>query len=168
MFAADTQEKPASVFLSPGQCNHADMNVRNAQITDATVIAHLLTQLGYPSTGQDVRDRLTYWTPDQASRVLVGELDGRVVGCLSMHAVPYLERTGRWARVESLVVEQSVRGTGIGRGLLRAAEALARDWGCLAVEITSARTRHDAHAFYQHMGYADVCDRAGRFWKAFP
>jgi GNAT superfamily N-acetyltransferase len=141
------------------------MSIRNAEITDAAAIAELLTQLGYPSTGQDVRDRLTYWAADQASRVMVADHDNQVTGCLSIHAVPYLERTGRWARVESLVVDQSARGAGIGRSLLHAAENLARTWGCLAVEITSARTRHGAHAFYQRMGYTDLCNQAGRFWK---
>jgi GNAT superfamily N-acetyltransferase len=75
------------------------------------------------------------------------------------------ERTGRWARIESLIVGESARGTGAGAALLRAAEDLARQWGCLAMEVTSARTRHDAHAFYQHMGFTDVCHRSGRFLK---
>jgi hypothetical protein len=33
------------------------------------------------------------------------------------------------------------------------------------MEVTSARTRHNAHAFYQRMGYTDVCSRSGRFLK---
>jgi len=42
---------------------------------------------------------------------------------------------------------------------------VARRWGCLAMEVTSARTRDGAHAFYQRMGYTDVCSRSGRFLK---
>jgi N-acetylglutamate synthase-like GNAT family acetyltransferase len=64
------------------------MNVRNAEIADAAAIARLLTQLGYPSTARDVRERLTYWVADQASRVLVSAEDGRVVGCLSLGNSP--------------------------------------------------------------------------------
>jgi hypothetical protein len=37
--------------------------------------------------------------------------------------------------------------------------------GCLAVEVASARARDGAHAFYQRMGYTDVCSRSGRFLK---
>jgi hypothetical protein len=33
------------------------------------------------------------------------------------------------------------------------------------MEVTSARTRHGAHAFYERMGYTDVCSRSGRFLK---
>jgi GNAT superfamily N-acetyltransferase len=99
------------------------------------------------------------------SRVLVAEHDGLVIGCLSLHAVPYLERTGRWARIESLVIDESARGTGVGGALLRTAENVARQWECLAMEVTSTRTRHNAHAFYRGMGYTDVCARSGRFLK---
>ena len=41
-----------------------------------------------------------------------------------------------------------------------------RTWravGCLAMEV--ARARDGAHAFYQRMGYTDVCSRSGRFLK---
>lgn len=141
------------------------VGVRPAAATDAAAIAVLMTQLGYPCSADDAAARLAYWLGDPASRVLVAERHGAVIGCLSLHAVPYLERTGRWARIESLVIDQSARGAGAGAALVRAAENQARRWGCLAMEVTSARTRHDAHAFYQHMGFTDVCHRSGRFLK---
>ena len=139
--------------------------IREATAADAAVIAELMTQLGYPCMAGEARLRLGYWLGDPASRVLVAERDGRVVGCLSAHAVPYLERTGWWARIESLVIDEAARGTGAGRALLHTAENVARRWGCLAMEVTSARTRDGAHAFYQRMGYTDVCSRSGRFLK---
>lgn len=99
------------------------------------------------------------------SVILAAEADGRVIGSLSLHAIPHLERTGRWARIESLVVDESARGTGAGRALIAAAEQTARRWDCLAVEVTSSRSRADAHAFYRQMGYSDICDQSGRFLK---
>jgi GNAT superfamily N-acetyltransferase len=139
--------------------------IRPAEPADAQRLAALLTQLGYPVTEDEVSHRLTYWLGDPMSLILVAERGGEVAGCLSVHAIPYLERTGRWGRIESLVVEESARGAGIGRALVAAAEDAARGWGCLAVEVTSSRDRADAHAFYGRMGYRDVCDRAARFLK---
>jgi GNAT superfamily N-acetyltransferase len=142
------------------------VSVRNAAAADAPAIAGLMTELGYPATGEEIRQRLGYWLPDATSRVLLAVRDDQVIGCLSVHAVPYLERTGRWARVETLVVAKEARRDGAGHGLLAAAEDLAAtDWGCLAMEVTSARTRDDAHAFYQKRGYEDVSGRSGRFFK---
>jgi GNAT superfamily N-acetyltransferase len=143
-----------------------NLAVREVTPDDAPRVAALLSQLGYPASADEVTQRLTYWQPDPMSLVLVAERNGQVVGCLSMHAIPYLERTGWWARVESLVVDESVRGTGTGSALLAAAELTARQWGCLAVEITSLRTRDDAQAFYPRMGYSDVCGKSARFQKA--
>lgn len=139
--------------------------VRQALPADAARIADLMTQLGYPATSRDITDRLAYWLPDPMSLILVAENGGRVIGCLSLHAIPYLERTGRWARIESLAVDESARGTGTGRALVAAAEDAARRWNCLAVEVTSSRTRADAHAFYKRLGFTDICDQSGRFQK---
>jgi GNAT superfamily N-acetyltransferase len=88
--------------------------------------APLPTQLGYPAASDEVDQRFAYWLPDAMSLILVAERSGRVVGCLSLHAIPYLERTVRWAGIESLVVDQSARGRGTGRSLIAAAEAAAR------------------------------------------
>jgi len=144
---------------------HVTVRIRSAELADAPRIAELLTELGYPAGPDTVRERLAYWLPDRASRVLVADLDGRIGGCISMHAIPYLERTGRWLRIESLVVEAGQRRGGTGSALVSAAERLAREWGCVLIEVTSRRSRADAHAFYCRLGFRDVCDRAGRFTK---
>jgi N-acetylglutamate synthase-like GNAT family acetyltransferase len=141
----------------------ADPAIREAEHGDAQQIAALLTQLGYPSTRHQVSQRLGYWLPDPMSLVLVAEQGGRLQGCLSLHAIPFLERTGRRARIESLVVDESSRCRGTGQSLVVAAEQAARQAGCLTVEVTSARTRPGAHAFYKRMGYTDICDSSGRF-----
>jgi len=143
----------------------ASVTIRSAELADAPRIAELLTELGYPVDAGAVRERLAYWLPDQASKVLIADLDGGVAGCISLHAIPYLERTGRWLRIESLVVEAGRRRGGAGRALVDAAEQLARQWGCVLIEVTSKRSRADAHAFYRRLGFTDVCDQAGRFTK---
>ena len=140
--------------------------IRPANFADAADVARLLDQLGYPATTGEVATRFGYWLSDPMSGILVAEAASRVVAVLSMHAIPDLKRTGRWLRIESLVVDESLRGTGIGRRLVEAAEAAARDWDCLAIEITSKRSRADAHAFYLRLGYADVCGRSGRLIKS--
>jgi GNAT superfamily N-acetyltransferase len=141
--------------------------IRQVKPEDTARVAELLTQLGYPASADEVAQRLGYWLDDPLSRVLVAERDGQVIGCLSVHAIPYLERTGRWARIVSLVVDSAARRSGVARSLVQAAEETARRWDCLAVEVTSSRRRDDAHACYKQLGYADACDTSARFFKVF-
>jgi len=145
--------------------DRAKLAIRPAVAADAPRIAELLTELGYPADATEVSERLAYWLPDQASRVLLAERGGRITGCISLHAIPYLEHTGRWLRIESLVVDAGQRRGGTGRALIDAAERLAREWGCVLIEVTSLRSRADAHAFYLELGFTDDCGRSGRFIK---
>src|SRR5690606_41029299 len=107
--------------------------IRTAKPYDADAIARLLTQLGYASGGTEVGRRLAYWSGDPLSRVLVAERDGAVVGCVAVHAIPYLERTGRWARITSLVVDEAARCEGVGRARVTPPEPAAEGGDCLAV-----------------------------------
>ncbi|GAB3424977.1 GNAT family N-acetyltransferase [Flindersiella endophytica] len=142
-----------------------DVAIRPATLTDAAAVTGLLHQLGYPAnTVPEVRERLAVWaaSPSDASvLVAVAGADGcgrereRVVGVVAVAAVPYLEKPGRWARIVALVVADDARSQGVGRRLVSAAETAARDLGCVATELTSARRRVRAHAFYRANGYQD-------------
>jgi N-acetylglutamate synthase-like GNAT family acetyltransferase len=150
--------------MAPGSV----VEVRIARGDDARGIATLLGQLGYDSTTEEVAYRLRMWDSDQTGHVFVAERAGRVLGVVAMHVVPYLERTGSWCRIVTLVVDESERRAGIGRRLLEAAEVRARRMGCVAVEVTTARGRDEAFAFYRESGFADTTEDAGRFVKELP
>ena len=62
-----------------------------------------------------------------------------------------------------LVVHAGHRRRGVGAALVRAAEDIARDWGCDRMEVTSRRSRAEAPGFYPALGYEDQSPRQARF-----
>ncbi len=142
------------------------LEVRPAGPADAAAINVLLHELGYPSnTDDEVSARLARWSGRDDLLVLVAAGGQQVVGVAALAAVPYFERPGCWGRVVALVVGTRARGLGVGRRLLAAIERAALAWGCVCMEVSSARHRTDAHAFYRLAGYTDRCDEAARFLK---
>src|SRR5690242_321711 len=142
------------------------LDVRPAGQADAPAINVLLHELGYPSNNdEEVARRLTRWSARDDLLVLVAAGGQQVVGVAALAAVPYFERPGCWGRVVALVVDTRARGLGVGRRLLAATERAALARGCVRMEISSARHRTDAHAFYRLAGYTDRCDEAARFLK---
>ncbi len=82
-------------------------------------------------------------------------LDGdEVVGTFQLTFIPNL--TGRGAlrvKVESVKVKASRRSGGIGAQMMAFAERQARLGGAAAIELTSNKTRKDAHRFYERLGF---------------
>ena len=88
------------------------------------------------------------------NELLVAELDGAVVGCLQLTLIPGLSRLGTTrAQIEGVRVAASARGRQIGEALVRAAIDRARGAGCGLVQLTTDRTREDAHRFYERLGF---------------
>jgi GNAT superfamily N-acetyltransferase len=140
--------------------------IRAAEPEDADQVTALLGELGYPgSTVEAVRRRLAVWEDARDSVTLVAENVSGIIGLAAVSVVPYLERDGHWGRISALVVTASCRGQGIGRMLMAAAEELARDCGCVVMEVTSDRSRIDAAALYRSHGYEDWCGHSARFVK---
>jgi GNAT superfamily N-acetyltransferase len=89
--------------------------------------------------------------------VLVAEVDGQVVGVCQLIVFRHLQaRGGRCAEVESVHVHPDLRGQGIGRDLMAAAIAQARELGCYRVQLTSNNARPEAHRFYRGLGFEDT------------
>ena len=130
-----------------------ELIIRQATVADAAEVARLLGELGYDASAEDVQNR---WSKqaEAGAFILVAEGQGRLLGLLSFAQMPLLHADGYLGRVTGLVVDAEWRGRGLGKRLLRAMEALAWEQDCLRVEITSGDFRPDAHAFYEHVGYA--------------
>src|SRR5690242_18467007 len=108
------------------------MRIRTVRDGDEPRLAVLLGQLGYPSTVQDIHRRLEYWLNDPESALLAAaDDDGRLIGVAALHVTPILEMTGKFGRLVALVVDETVRGRGVGRALIAATEDRARAAGCL-------------------------------------
>jgi GNAT superfamily N-acetyltransferase len=128
--------------------------VRAATSGDAPAIAALLEQLGYPTTIGEADARLARLALSPADHVLVAERAGvGVAGLLVLHRAPVLHQAGDVAFIMALVVDEAQRGRGIGEHLVRWAAALARDYGCVRLHVTTHLRRADAHAFYERLGF---------------
>lgn len=91
---------------------------------------------------------------DPRATCLVLEVDGRVVGTLTVYILANLSHGARpFAVVENVVTDAAVRGRGWGRLLMAHAEELARRQGCYRIVLTSHRRRTDAHRFYERLGF---------------
>ena len=95
-------------------------------------------------------------------RVVVAEVDGRVVGVAHLHASPTLERERPAAKIGALVVDEEHRGRGIGRALLAALETEARARRCSLLFLTTAEGREDTHEFYERVGFRETGKRFAR------
>jgi predicted N-acetyltransferase YhbS len=127
--------------------------IREARASDATAIAPLLGELGYPASAAAVVERLTRLKDFQRAVAFVAERDGVVVGVGTVHVFPSLHSPTIVAWLTSLVVSSQLAGQGIGKQLVRAAEEWARDAGATRLALTSGAQRTEAHAFYEHLGY---------------
>jgi GNAT superfamily N-acetyltransferase len=144
----------------------AVLGIRPVGQDDAMRVNKLLGELGYPySTDEDVAARIANWSAREDLLTLVAVYEERVVGVVALAVIPYFERRGSWGRIVAIVVDAHSRGLKVGRQLMEAAEQAARTRGCISMEVSSARRRTDAHAFYRALGYTDWCDKGARFLK---
>ena len=130
-----------------------EVTVRLARIEDASPIAQLSAQLGYPVASEDVEQRITQLNQTADSVVYVAEVhDGHVVGWIHAFVCRTIESDSR-AEIGGLVVDERHRRSGAGRLLMQHAEKWARERGCKAVNLRTNVVRKDAHNFYQSLGY---------------
>lgn len=133
----------------------ATLRIRGARVGDAGDVAHLLGVLGYPCSASEAADRITTILSEARQHLLVAEREGEVCGLVSVYTLYSLAHGGDLARITSMVVAPEAQRGGIGRRLLREAEALARRTGVARIEVTSNLRRGEAHAFYRGCGYSD-------------
>ncbi|MET8231346.1 GNAT family N-acetyltransferase [Micromonospora sp. NPDC005298] len=91
---------------------------------------------------------------DPRNQLIVAEQDAELVGCLQITYIPGLGRHGaERSLIESVRVRSDRRGQGLGRELMTWAIDQARQRGCALVQLTTDKTRADAHRFYIGLGF---------------
>lgn len=145
--------------------------IRPSQADDATRLAVLATQVWlhtYATEGisNEIADYvLAELTPakfsvalgDTSSRILVAEQGSNLTGFAALRlnaACPVAG--GPLAELQTLYVQAPFIGTGLGKRLLKDAEAVAQQQGHTALWLTVNAQNHRAIAFYDHLGYRKI------------
>ena len=109
-----------------------------------------------PATLDDPRYRAAFdaIAADPAHRLIVAERDGEVVGTLQISLIPGLPNFGmKRGLIENVHIRADQRGNGLGTQMMQWAIERCREAGCGLVQLTSNKVRHDAHRFYERLGF---------------
>jgi hypothetical protein len=91
------------------------LTIRDARPEDAQALARLIEQLGYPTSPDAVVRRVDLLASSAADRLVVAELEGRVVGLASVHISLSVEYDEPSAKLSAIVVDSDYRRRGSAR-----------------------------------------------------
>lgn len=107
-----------------------------------------------PSAPETTPGRWERLLADESFCLFVAEENGTVTGMLTLTCCATLSRDKHW--IEDVIVDESQRGKGIGRALLRAAVAHVRKNGPKdTIYLTSNPSRVSARALYRSEGFEE-------------
>ena len=139
-----------------------ELRVRPARRNDVPAIVRLLADDTLGAKREQATEPLpqAYWdafdsiAAQGGNEILIAELDGEVVGCLQLTVIPGLSRMGMSrGQLEGVRVSSKHRGQRIGEMLVAAATDRARELGCKIIQLTTDKSRVDAHRFYERLGF---------------
>ena len=91
---------------------------------------------------------------DPRNHLIVADEEGEIVACMQVTYIPGLGRHGsERSQIEAVRVRSDRRGSGVGRDMMAWAIEQARQRGCALVQLTTDKSRLDAHRFYSRLGF---------------
>ena len=85
---------------------------------------------------------------------VVRDPDGHVVGTMQLTLIPGLSRGGATRlQVEAVRIAAEARGGGLGSAMFTWAHDWGRAHGASLAQLTTDKSRSDAHRFYERLGY---------------
>jgi GNAT superfamily N-acetyltransferase len=140
----------------------SELTYRAATSADLSFIVRLLAEdsVGEPMDDPDQPNGPAYEAAlaaidaDPNQEMIVAALDGQPIGCFQLSYIPGLFRRGMWrGQVENVHVSPTFRSKGYGAQMMVWAIDRCRARGCGLVQLTSNKSRTDAHRFYRRLGF---------------
>jgi ADP-ribose pyrophosphatase YjhB (NUDIX family)/ribosomal protein S18 acetylase RimI-like enzyme len=152
----DGPAEPLAVF---GLDDH-QVVLRRASVDDVGAVVGLIADDQLGATREDPGDLTAYLRAfadidaDPAQLLVVLDDGGVVVGTMQVSFLPGLSRAGaKRGQVEAVRVAASHRGRGLGEQMVRWAVEESGRRGCAVVQLTTDKSRLDAHRFYERLGF---------------
>lgn len=125
--------------------------IRRAVASDASELARLTTQLGYPASEEAIRTRLMRMIDSPDDCVLVAEdSNGKLAGWIHGFLSQLLESDYR-VEIGGLLVDETRRRNGIGRQLVKAVDDWAVERGVAELSVRCREERAESHKFYESL-----------------
>lgn len=138
----------------------SDLVFRAATEADLPAIVAMLADDELGATRESPDDLSPYKaaldliTADPLLMQVICERNGVVLGTMQVSITPGLSRKGMSrANIEGVRVSATTRGGGIGKQMIEWAIEYARERDCGLVELTTDKSRADAHRFYDRLGF---------------
>jgi ribosomal protein S18 acetylase RimI-like enzyme len=140
----------------------SELTFRLARREDLPSIVRMLAEDDLGSRRERLEDPLpkSYYEAfeqienDANHELIVAEMDGEVMGTLHLIFIPSISfQGGLRAQIESVRVDGKYRGQGIGSEMMRGAVERARERDAHLIQLTTHRSREDAHRFYERLGF---------------
>jgi len=91
---------------------------------------------------------------DANHELIVAELNGEVIGTLHLMFLPSISyQGGLRAQIESVRVGIQHQSQGIGSEMMKWTVERAEERGAHVVQLTTHKSREDAHRFYERLGF---------------
>ncbi len=130
------------------------MEIREAKEDDIEQIIALQSQIyRVDSTSPDANQTLQNQLRDESCKILVGEMDGKVIATGVIYLIQVPIRGVPYAFLEGIVVDKSLRGKGFGTEFFKEILAVCKHLNCYKILFTSGADREDAHRFYEKLGF---------------
>jgi GNAT superfamily N-acetyltransferase len=137
--------------------------LRRAVASDVDAIVGLLVEdtrrIGIETTAPEARndyEQAFQRVDADASQLLIVVTDSSdaVVGTMQLSFIPGLSRAGSTrVQIEAVRVRSDQRGNGLGGAMMQWAVEEGRRRGAGLAQLTTDRTRTDAHRFYDRLGF---------------
>jgi GNAT superfamily N-acetyltransferase len=105
---------------------------------------------------QDYVDAFSAILADPNQLQMVATSNDEIIGTLQLTFIPGLARKGAWrGQIEAVRIAAAQRGSGVGQQMFEWAIDQCKARGCHLVQLTTDKTRSDAHRFYDRLGFTD-------------
>ena len=129
------------------------ISIRPAERSDATALAELMGELGYPTQASEMEMRLDAMRKEPRYSALVAVIDGEVRGMVGTSWTHSYAHNDLGGTIIALVVSHTMRGKGVGAALVEAAERDFVARNIVRISINTRFERDEAHRFYEGRGY---------------
>ncbi len=139
----EAKARRVSLFMNPIYRTFKESEIKS--------LIKLMAQLGYEHSKESLLNNVNS-VRRAGGEVFVAEVSGSVCGCISA-IIDVRLAEGVKGEIVSLVVNESARGKGIGKGLVVTAEKWLSH-STSEIRVRANAIREQAHFFYKNMGYS--------------